>query len=179
MNLVAKSIFAVTLLTAAPAFAADTEFHSEVDAKKKADGQFDAKTETKSTNAAGTTTKTTTKDSLDKTLTGSAKLTSKAETVTDPKGVGNTAKQESEVTITADDEGNSEKKTTSHSVDAAGTTHKKTTATEVDAKADGTKEIITSKKEVVDPKGLGNKTVVKNETVKTQHPDGTVTHEKN
>lgn len=169
-----------SLLVATAAIAEDSpKYHSETDVSVKPDGQYEATSTTERTAPNGTKMKTESTESLDKTLTGKAKLTSKVETTQDPKGLGNKQTADAKVTVKADDKGNSEKTVSSHSVDAAGTTHKKTVDTEVDAKSDGSKEITTTSKVVTDPKGLGNKTVQKSETVTMKHPDGSVTTEKN
>lgn len=150
------------------------KFSSSVDVKKNADGTFDSKITTDATDASGTRVKREQEQERSKTLTGDTKTVTKLTTTTDPKGLMNKSKEEAEQTVKSDGEGNSDRTLSSKSVDDAGTLHKHKVETETKVKSDGTLAVSQDDKQITDPKGLGNKTVVRTQTEKEKRPDGTV-----
>lgn len=81
---------AAALAFTAPAFAADKEtFKSETKVEKDGKGNYEAKTETKATDAAGTTTTAEKKVDVDVDSDGSKETTVESKATVDPKGLGN------------------------------------------------------------------------------------------
>ena len=151
------------------------KFSSKVDVKKNADGTFDSNVSTDTTDAAGTRIQREQEQVRSKTLTGDTKTVTKMTTTTDPKGLMNKSKEQAEQSVKSDGEGNSDRTLTSKSVDASGTLHKHRIDTETSVKSNGTLAVTQDDRQVTDPKGLGNKTVVRTQTEKEKRADGTVT----
>lgn len=86
----------VALAFAAPAFANNhgTEHKTETSIEKDKDGSMETKTKSKTTDAAGTTTKTEKTVDLDVKDNGDFKKTTTTESKTDPKGLMNSTKTE-------------------------------------------------------------------------------------
>jgi hypothetical protein len=106
---------ATALVLSAPVFAADKEtYKSTTKVEKDSQGNYDAKSKTTATNAAGTTTSTEKKVDVDVDSNGNIDKTVKTEESTDPKGLMNKTTVKTKDTETTNKNG---------TVDA---THKKT-----------------------------------------------------
>jgi uncharacterized membrane protein len=97
---------AASLALTAPAFAADKEtFKSETKIEKDSKGNYEAKTETTKTDAAGTTTSMEKKVDIDVDSKGNVDKTVKTEEVVDPKGLMNKTKVKTTDTATTNADG--------------------------------------------------------------------------
>jgi hypothetical protein len=112
-SILLASVAAIALTS--PAFAADKEtYKSETKVEKDSKGNYDAKSETSKTDAAGTTTSLEKKVDVDVDAAGNVDKTVKTEEVTDPKGLMNKTKVKTKDT------------TTTHSNGTVDSSHKKT-----------------------------------------------------
>jgi uncharacterized membrane protein len=101
--ILAAAMVSVLALGVAPALAADTEYKSEVTIKKDDDGDSKATVETKSTDEAGTTTKSEKTIKVDSDDDGDYKKTTETETSVDPKGMFNKTDVKVKDTVEVDD----------------------------------------------------------------------------
>lgn len=93
----------LSFAVAAPALAADVEYKSETTMSKDADGDMKSKTETTSTDAAGTDRKDVKKVTVDVDKDGDSKKTVETDSKVDPKGLFNTEEVETKDTVETDD----------------------------------------------------------------------------
>lgn len=93
----------LSFAVAAPALAADTEYKSETTISRDADGDMKSKTETTSTDAAGTDRKDMKKVTVDVEKDGDTKKTVETDSKVDPKGLFNTDEVETKDTLETDD----------------------------------------------------------------------------
>lgn len=166
----------LSLFIALPAFAADKQIHTETDVKSDADGNYKGTSTYEATDAAGTTQKSTIKETEARTMGGGTKTTAKVESSTDPKGLGNKSWSEKETTVKAKNDGGFMKDETARSVDAQGTTHKLDQTTEAKVNSDGSVDTKVTRKVVTDPKGLMNKSVSKTEETKRAATEMNLAH---
>ena len=122
----------------------------------------EADVHTESTNSAGTSVKTDKSHSDTVGLTGTRKIESDTERVTDPKGLNNKVKESAHAKTTIKSDGDVAQEATT--VDAAGTKRHVANETDTSKNWSGGKTTTTTHTEVVDPKGLGNKQKVEVES---------------
>jgi len=88
-----------TVALAVPAFAADESGSSTVTTKSDSDGNFTKKTNAEHTDAAGTTTKSSTDVKVKTDSNGNVKKTVESDSSTDPKGLMNKTTSSSKTTV--------------------------------------------------------------------------------
>ena len=174
MKKIASGILVTILLISSTAIADDKSVEKDLSVKRNADGSLSESSHYQNTDAAGVAHTSDIEHSQGKTWLGKDKATTKTKTVTDPSGPGNKTWKENETTLITDNKGNVEKDVISQSVDAAGTARKITEEAQRSVNSDGSSKTVISREVMVDPKGLGNKTVTKTEETVKQAADGTV-----
>jgi|GEM_PF-3261569 len=169
-----SGLLVAILLISLPAFAEDRDVQQESSVKRNADGTVAESSHYSGTDSAGVAHTSETEHSTSKTWLGKDKTTTKTESVSDPKGLGNKTWKKNETTVVADKKGNVEKEVSKQSIDAAGTARRITEEADIDVDSDGRSKTIISREVVTDPKGLGNQTVAKTEETVRRAADGTV-----
>lgn len=123
------------------------------------------------TDRQGTTTVTDSSKETDVSLTGTEKSKTKVDISRDPKGLMNKTKESAEVKSRVEKDGDGSLK--AESKDATGTKKRVDVDVDVDKDMDGTTTTTVETDEVVDPKGLMNKTKTETEEKIVTKPDGT------
>ena len=167
---------ATTALTlAAPVFAASESTDGSTKIDYKSNGGYEATRSAEQTSTSGTTTKSNADVDVDVDSKGRTSKTVKAESSTDPKGLGNKKDDLAKTTYEDKDRGGYKQTTTRKHKDAAGTNTTYTTTTDVDVDTDGNVTTTAKTEKTVDPKGLMN---AKSTTTKTKTVNGKVVDQK-
>lgn len=160
---------------ASHAYAANESAEVKSNVEYKKDGGYEAKRSMEHTLTDGTKVSADSKVDVDVDSNGRVEKTAESESVSDPKGLMNAKKDESETTVKEKARGGYKKTTTKKSHDAAGADVDRKTTTDVDVDANGNVTSTTTVEKSVDPKGLMN---AKTTSSKVKAVNGTVVEEK-
>lgn len=176
MKRILAVLAATTAMTlAAPSFAISESSDGKTKVDYKSNGGYEATRSAEQTSTDGTTTKSNADVDVDIDSKGKTSKTVKAETSTDPKGLGNKKADIAKTTYEDKDRGGYKQTTTRNHTDANGTSTTYVTTTDVDVDKDGNVTSTAKTEKTVDPKGLLNK---KTTTSKTKAVNGKVVEEK-
>ncbi|MEI7668882.1 MAG: hypothetical protein WCJ33_02220 [Pseudomonadota bacterium] len=157
-------ILTTTALTiASPLYASDSEaVKSKVEYKK--DGGYEASRTSEQTTTSGTTNTSNDSTNVDIDSKGYTEKTVKSETTSDPKGMMNKEKDNSETKVEEKARGGYKQTTIRKHVDASGTNTTYKTMTDVDVDANGNVTTTATTEKTTDPKGMMNETTTKTKT---------------
>lgn len=158
-------LLATVAMTGIPAaYAATEKAEVKSNVEMKDDGGYESTRTSERTSKAGT--KQTSKSTVDVDVDSDGKVEKSvnSKVVTDPKGLMNKKKNESETNIEEKKNGGYKQVTTRNHVDADGTNTTYETTTDVDIDSKGNVTTTAETKKTVDPEGLMNKTTTTSTT---------------